>query len=275
MSNEKLSEELIREIWRGYLADGELMENLGAPWYVRKRFRPFVRSFPTSPRCDFCFMPFGGLGGKISKAFWNIEPSKLNPHICNNCERFAQEFHGGVELEISMLFVDVRGSTTLAEKTSPEVFSKLINRFYRAATEEFYRSYGLVEKLIGDQVAGFFAPGVAGKDHARVAIETGKSIMKKMGYGSSSEPWISVGIGIHTGIAYVGSVIAEGGADIAMLGDSVNTTARLTSQAAAGEILVSDSTREAAGLDTKGLESRNLNLKGKSEEVLTWVLKAR
>src|SRR5688572_3796566 len=195
---------------------------------------------PKSPRCDICYMPFNGIGGKLSRLFWDVEPSKLNPHICNLCETFAEEYHGGVELEISMLFVDVRGSVALAENTPLNEYRKLINRFYHAVTEEFYRSYGFVEKLIADEVAGFFVPGFAGKEHAKVAIETGKRIMKAMGYGSPSGNWLPVGIGIHTGIAYVGTVTPEGGgADIAMLGDSVNTTARLTSLAAAGEILVS------------------------------------
>jgi adenylate cyclase len=229
---------------------------------------------PRSPRCAVCYIPFEGIGGKFAKAFWNIEASKLNPHLCNLCENFATVYHGGVELEISMLFVDVRGSTSMAEKTSAEEYSKLINRFYRAAAGELYKSYGFVEKLLGDEVAGFFVPGFAGERHAKVAVETGKRIMKAMGYGSSSEPWIPVGIGINTGIAYVGSVNADGGvSNIAMLGDSVNTTARLASLAAAGEMLISDETRHAAGLKTDGMELRTLMLKGKSQEVTAWALK--
>lgn len=267
-------DEFTRRVWHTYLTQGEILKEAGPPWYERRWFRPFVKRLPKSPRCDVCYIPFGGIGGKLSRALWNVEPSKLNPHICNNCERFAAEYPGGVELEISMLFVDVRGSVSLAEKTSLEEYSKLMNRFYRAATEEFYRSYGFVEKLIGDEVAGFFVPGFAGRDHARVAFETGKRIMKQMGYGDSSTPWISVGIGINTGVAYVGSVDTQGGAmDISMLGDAVNTTARLTSLAKAGEILVSDSTRLAAGLRTDGLEPRKLQLKGKTEEVLAWAIK--
>ncbi len=274
MSQEKISEELIKEAWLSYLTEGEMPAYMQAPWFERKVFRPLVKSLPRSPRCDICYIPFRGIGGNLSRIFWKAEPSKLNPHICNLCENFAEKYHGGVEIEISILFVDVRGSVALAENTPLNDYRKLINRFYRAATEEFYRSYGFVEKLIGDEVAGFFVPGFAGKDHAKVAIETGKRILKAMGFGSSSGHWLPVGIGIHTGIAYVGSVTPEGGgADIAMLGDSVNTTARLTSLAGAGEILISDSARQAAGLKTNGLESRNLILKGKSEQVLTWVLK--
>lgn len=275
MNEVKIPEEKIREAWHSYLTEGEMPAYMNPPWFERKIIRPFIKRIPRSPRCSVCYVPFEGIGGRISKAFWNIEPSKLNPRLCNLCENFATQYHGGVELEISILFVDVRGSTAMAEGASPEEYSKLIRRFYHAATEQFFKSYGFVEKLLGDEVAGFFVPGFAGADHAKVAVETGKRIMKAMGYGASSKPWIPVGIGINTGLAYVGSVNAEGGvSDIAMLGDAVNTAARLTSLAKAGEILISESTRQAAGLKLDGMESRTLKLKGKSEEVTAWALKA-
>jgi adenylate cyclase len=276
MSDVKISEEQIKEAWLSYLTQGEMPAYMQAPWFERKVFRPLIKNLPRSPRCDICYIPFHGVGGNLSRIFWKAEPSKLNPHICNLCENFAQKYHGGVEIEISMMFVDVRGSVTLAENTPLNDYRNLINRFYRAVTEEFYRSYGFVEKLIGDEVAGFFVPGFAGKNHAKVAIETGQRILKTMGYGSLSGSWLPIGIGINTGIAYVGSVTPQGGgADIAMLGDSVNTTARLTSLAGAGEIIISDSSLQASKLSTDGMELRNLKLKGKSEEVPAWVLKVK
>jgi adenylate cyclase len=274
MTDKKFSEESIKDIWHTYLTTGNMPEYMDPPWFERKIYRTLVKHIPKSPRCAVCYVPFKGVGGKIWKVLWDVEPSKLNPHLCNLCENFATEYHGGAELKISMMFVDVRGSTRMAESMSPQEYSKLINRFYHAATEEFYRGYGFVEKLIGDEVAGFFVPGIAGVDHARVAVETGKRIMKAMGYGSSSGPWLPVGVGINTGNAYVGSVNADGGvSNIAMLGDSVNTAARLTSLAKAGEILISESTRQAAGLSPDGMESCTFKLKGKSEEVAAWTLR--
>ena len=98
--------------------------------------------------------------------------------------------------------------------------------------------------------------------------------MKAMGHGGSSKPWIPVGIGINTGLAYVGSVTADKGvSDISILGDAVNTTARLTSQAGPGEILLSEATRKAADLEPHGMEPRSLKLKGKSRTVDAWALK--
>lgn len=274
MAQPKITESMIKHAWHTYLTTGDMPPSLNSPWFERKFFRPILKRLPKSPRCSICYIPFEGIGGNFSRVFLHAERSRLNPQLCNICELFATEYHGGVELEISMLFVDVRGSTTIAENTSPEEFSKLINRFYSTVTEVFYRNYGFVEKLLGDEVAGFFVPGFAGAEHARVAIETGREILKALGYGESSGPWIPAGIGINTGIAYVGSIHTEGGvANVAILGDSVNTTARLASLAGVGEMLIGDATKQAAGLEPAGLETRTLKLKGKSQDITAWALK--
>ena len=274
MSNTKISKSFVKEVWYSYLTTGDMPASLKPPWFERKAFRPLIKRLPKSPRCDICYMPFDGIGGWVSKSLLDVGPSKLNPRLCNLCERYAEKYNGGVELEISILFVDVRGSTTMAEDVSPEEYSSKIYRFYRTATEIFYRNNGFVEKLLGDEVAGFFVPGFAGPKHAKVAYDTGKKILKAMGYGGSSEPWIPVGVGINTGVAYVGSVNADNGiTDISMLGDSVNTAARLTSLAGAGEILISEATRKAAELQPDGMEPRDLQLKGKRRTVKAWALK--
>ena len=274
MAKSDIDEEIIRNAWYTYLTTGNMPRSLHAPWFERKSLRPFIKRIPRSPRCRICYLPFDGIGGYLTRTLLGVEPSALHPHLCNLCERFATKYHGGVEIEISIMFVDVRGSTTMAETSSAEQFSKKINGFYRAATEVFYKHNGLVEKLIGDEVAGFFVPGFAGPNHAHAAVQAGNDVLRVMGYGSSSGPWIPVGVGIHTGAAYVGSVSAEGGvSNISILGDAVNTAARLTSLAAPGELLMSEETRLAAGWEIGTMESRCLSLKGKSKTVDAWALR--
>jgi adenylate cyclase len=91
------------------------------------------------------------------------------------------------------------------------------------------------------------------------------------GSALQGEPWIPVGIGVHTGLSYVG-YIGEGDAlDFTALGDTVNTAARLTSMAKTGEIVISNATVSAAGLDTSGLERRTLELRGREQSVDAWV----
>jgi adenylate cyclase len=274
MARSKIPESVIKHAWHTYLTTGNMPHSLRAPWFEHKALRPIVKRLPRSPRCRICYFPFEGIGGWLSKTLLKLEPSTLNPYMCNLCERFATEYHGGVELEISIMFVDVRGSTAMAEKLSPEEFSRQINRFYKLATEVFYNHDGLVEKLLGDEVAGFFVPGFAGPKHALAAVNAGRHILRVMGYGGFSEPWIPVGAGIHTGLAYIGSVEADGGvSNISILGDAVNVAARLTSLAAPGELIISEETRQAAELKTDGMEARTLSLKGKSQSVDTRVIR--
>lgn len=222
-----------------------------------------------------CHYPFEGVGGLIARTVAGIKPSKMNPQLCNICERFAQANHGGAEIELSMLFTDVRGSTSIAENMSPLEFSKLINRFYQAATRVLYQSGAMVEKMIGDEVTGLFVPGIAGKDHARKAVDAARAILLATGHADPGGPWIAVGAGVHTGIAYVGSVDSEGTTDITALGDSVNTAARLASQAGPGEVIVSDISIQAAGLATVDLPARHLQLKGRTEPVNAWVIEVK
>ena len=206
--------------------------------------------------------------------FFGIVPSKLNPHLCNSCEQFAEEYRGGAEIELTILFADVRGSTSLAEKMKSKEFSQLINRFYNAATKILFDTGALVEKLIGDEVTGFYTPGFSGPNHARVAIEAAQAILAATGHHLPSGPWIPVGIGIHTGLAYVGSVSSDSGVtNIAVLGDTANTGARLASSAGAGEIYISQAAGVAAGLDPSGMDVRRLELKGRSEPVDVWVMR--
>jgi len=260
-------------VWREYLTTGGTPEHYHQPWYEWKIWRPLVRHLPSSPRCRICYYPFEGIGGWLSKSLLGLQPSKMNPQMCNVCERFAKRFHGGTELEITMLFADVRGSTSLAEGVRPVEFSQQINRFYKAATNVLFDTNAFVEKLIGDEVSGFYVPGFSGPDHARIAVDAARKILEDTGHKDPSGPWIPVGVGVHTGVAYIGSVdAAEGFSDIAILGDAVNTTARLTSQANPGEVVISEATRLAAGLETEGMQSRHFNLKGKSETVDAWVL---
>lgn len=263
-------------VWREYLTIGGMPKHVHQPWYEWKIWRPFVRHLPSNPRCRICYYPFKGVGGWLSKSLLGLEPSKMNPQLCNVCERFAKRFRSGTELEISMLFADVRGSTSLAEGIRPAEFSQQINRFYRAATNVLFDTNAFVEKIIGDEVGGFFVPGFSGSGHARIAVEAAKKILEATGHTDPSGPWIPVGVGVHTGLAYIGSVeAAEGFSDIAILGDAVNTTARLTSQADPGQVVISEATRAAAGLEPEGMQSCQFNLKGKSEIVDAWVLSVR
>jgi adenylate cyclase len=199
------------------------------------------------------------------------DQSRYNPRFCEKCKVF--EHPGGAEVVLTMLFADVRGSTTLAEQMSAREFSKLMNRFYTVATHVLIRTDALVDRLLGDEAIGLYVPGFAGPEHPRKAIEAAQELLRLTGHYDAKGPWLPVGIGVHTGPAFVGVVGSdESTADFTALGDNVNIAARLASSADAGEILISDASYGASGLDLQKLEHRQLELKGKSEPIGVHIL---
>jgi len=235
---------------------------------VDKRLRHILRVLPRDPRCKFCNAPFQGVGGIIVRTLFGKQRSALNPRFCNLCEVASSEFPGGAEVEMSILFVDMRGSTALSEKMTPTEFSQVINRFYAAATKVIIEEDGLVEKLAGDEVAAFWGAGFAGPNYVERTIRVAQKLLRVM-----ERQKIPVGIGVHAGIAYFGAMgTAEGLTDISAKGEEVNMTARLASKAAAGEIIVSEHALKEAGVDSRELGSRSLELKGISEPVVARVL---
>lgn len=243
--------------------------------FEHKFLRPVARILPSDPRCKVCYYPFNGWGGAISRTFLHLKPSKMNPNLCNLCERLADKYPGGAEVEMSLLFADVRGSTEISHKMSPSEYGLLIDRFYKTTTHVLFKYNAMVEKFIGDEVNGFFVPGFAGERHALAAVKAGLAILEATGHKNPEGPWIPLGIGVHTGVAFVGGVSSEGGsADIAVLGEEVNTAARIASKAGAGELILSETTRLAAEMEAEGLLDRSLELKGIPHPVQAWVLNA-
>jgi adenylate cyclase len=202
-------------------------------------------------------------------ALFGKERSALNPRFCNMCDEASRRFPGGSEVEMSMLFADVRGSSALSETMSPTEFSQLINRFYMGATKAIIEEDGLVEKLAGDAVAAFWGAGFAGPHYIRRTLSVAQKLLQVM-----EQQQLPVGIGVHSGVAYFGAIgTADGLTNISAIGDEVNLAARLASAAAAGEIIVSEQALKGAGIDGSDLESRRLELKGISELVPVRVIR--
>lgn len=236
---------------------------------VDKNLPRVMRTLPRDPRCKFCNTPFQGFGGMLARVLFGKQRSSMNPRYCNLCEIASKEFPGGAEVEMSILFIDIRGSTALSEKLSPTEFSQVISRFYAAATKTIIEEDGLVEKLAGDEVAAFWGAGFAGKDYIKRTIAVAQKLLRTM-----EQQKIPVGIGVHAGVAYFGSTsTAEGLTDISAKGEEVNMAARLASKAAIGEIVVSEQALQKAAIDGSDLESRTLELKGISEPVSVRVMR--
>jgi adenylate cyclase len=226
------------------------------------RLRRWFRRVPSDPRCKMCLSPQGGIGGPIVNLF-GFGRYPANPQLCNSCFRSAQRHPGGATIPITALFADVRGSTGLAESMTPSAYSAAVSEYVRVASQAIREPGGLVDKLLGDGVMALFLPAFVGGDEGAKAIAAARSILRAV--------QLPVGIGVHTGEAWVGFVGGvDGVMDFTALGDAVNVASRLGSEAGAGELLISDATARAANLPTDGLVQRRLELRGRAEPLNVW-----
>lgn len=233
--------------------------------------RLILGALPGHARCKFCNAPFDGAFAPVLRLMGK-GPSRLSQEFCQQCQTLATQHVGGAEVELALLFADVRGSTRLGEQMSPAGFSQLIGRFFTASSHVLLHSHAWVDRLVGDQVAGMYLPFFAGPDYVRLAIDTAADLLRATGHHDPGGPWVQVGVGIHCGTGFVGTVgSADGVTDITVLGDVANTAARLSSAAAAGEILISQDAYARAELGGS-LERRTLELKGKSQPMTVYVL---
>lgn len=194
--------------------------------------------------------------------------SSFSSRLCSGCEKALRKQEGGVEVELTMVFADVRDSTPLAEEKGVMGFKNLINRFFKETSQVLIEHNAMVNRLVGDQVIGLFVPRFAGKNHAKTTLEATMDLLRVTGHGRGKDPWISVGARIHTGQAYVGAVgSGDGVNEIAVLGSAANLCARLSSNTTAGEILISEDSVKFGNLEVDELESRSLELKGVSKPV--------
>jgi adenylate cyclase len=237
-----------------------------------RRGRRILRRLPSSPRCKFCASPFRGAVGPVMRLIGK-GPWPGNPKYCAACFTQMVQHRAGAEVECSLLFADVRDSTPLAERIGPRQFRVLMDRFFETASQAVFDHDGIVDKFVGDEVIGIFIPGMAGDRHAAQAIAAGRALLAATG-NDTDQPWVPVGAGVNTGVAFVGTVGQGDQVELTALGDPVNVTARLASAAGRGELLVSVASVAAAHLPDGGLEHRSLALKGKSETTDVVVLHA-
>jgi adenylate cyclase len=226
-----------------------------------ERYRNLFLRLPSAPHCKLCGAPFAGPGGVILGGI-GFKPWEKNPTLC--VRQMGHVPPGGAEIPCTLLFADVRDSTGLAEQTTATDFAALLRRFYAVGSRAVVDQRGIVDKYVGDSVVALFIPAFSGPEHALAAIRAAHGILSGTGHGTGAQPWLEIGIGIHSGRAFVGTVAVESQVtDFTAVGDTVNTAARLASEAGGGEVLISEAALGMVGLDPGGLERRELSLRGR------------
>jgi adenylate cyclase len=229
--------------------------------HLPRAFMRVMRRLPAEPRCRLCNAPYGGIGGHIMRRF-GFGPSRKNPTLCNTC--FEKAPMGGVDMEIGVLFADIRGFTSLAERTSTDEVAQLLNRFYAAASAVLTRS-ALIDKFVGDEVMALYLPQLLSEHWEDELVRDANDLLASVGYGTSPGPWLQLGVGLDLGRAYVGNVGAGEVKDFTAVGDVVNTAARLQSAASGGQIILSERLYERLSARPDNATGTSLRLKGKQD----------
>ena len=176
---------------------------------------------------------------------------------------------GGRRMEVTVVFTDIRGFTSFAEGTDPERVVEAINEYFEIATRHIHDQGGYVDKFIGDAVLGVFGAPIAQPDHAARALRAAVAMQRELlAQDAGRNPLLArVGIGINSGVAVAGDLGSEVKRQYSVIGDCVNVASRLNALAAGGKIVISRSTREAAGAGVEVAALPPAKVKGKAEPI--------
>ena len=176
-------------------------------------------------------------------------------------------------VEVTVVFVDVRGLTSLSEQLPPMEVAARLNRFYGLAAQLVFDLDGTLDKLIGDQVMAFFGAPFRPADHHHRGVQTTVQIVSGLERIVEDPSSLRVGAGVATGQVFMGNVGEGEVRDFTVIGDPVNTAARLQGAANPGEVLVAEETYQQVAHQFPDAEHLTLELKGKAGEVAIRVLR--
>jgi class 3 adenylate cyclase len=180
---------------------------------------------------------------------------------------------GGTLQEVTVLFADLEGFTSVSERTEPELLLTVLNEYHTMMVSIIREHGGTIDKFIGDAVMALFNTPAPQPDHALQAVQSALMIRRMLpGFHKQFDYafQMRVNFGISTGTAVIGNVGAPDMMNFTAVGDTVNLAARLQSQSSSGRILISEATREGLhqGIKTEFVGRRAV--KGRLEAVMTY-----
>lgn len=174
-----------------------------------------------------------------------------------------------------MLFADCRGYTAMTHEKGPMFVRDLMDEFFRSCTDVLLEHDAIVDRFAGDAVMAFFNVPIRHDDHIGRAVAAATQIQLALlnltSRAALGQP-LGVGIGLDTGLTYVGTVGSDDPKDYTVIGDAVNIAARLQGQAAPGEILVTEMIYEEVQHAFPHAQQRVVELKGIKEPVRAYAL---
>jgi adenylate cyclase len=199
-------------------------------------------------------------------------PEYVVKQMLENPESFKL---GGVSQTITILFADIRGFTRISEHAPPEKIVGLLNRYFSAMTDIIFAHGGTLDKYLGDGLMALFGAPTATPDDASNALNAAVAMQRRLlainrELRDEGFPEIGVGMGLHTGEVVVGYIGSDRRSEYTAIGDAVNTSSRLESNARGGEILISDATAKAAHSRYELKPREAIMVKNRQQPVNLW-----
>ena len=185
----------------------------------------------------------------------------------------------GRERDLAVLFCDIRGFTSFSEHRLPYDVIFVLNRYFRAMSEQIQANGGYVDKFIGDGLMALFGLEVDGKTACRQAVEVVRAMSAQLEVlnrelaDELQEP-LRIGIGVHYGQAIVGELGHGRAASLTAIGDTVNVASRLEMMTKEYdcETAISQDVADAAGITTESLRHAELPIRGRTQPLLAVLL---
>ena len=197
----------------------------------------------------------------------------LSPNVVEQIVAGAIQLdQDGSNLDVTMLFADIRGFTSMSERHSPEEMVRTLNSYFEVMVDVLFRNGGTLDKYVGDEIIGLFGAPVQRPDApvlaVRCALEMQRALeeFNRMRETDGAEP-VRVGIGVNTGPVIAGAIGSSRTLQYTVIGDAVNVASRLCSAAGPGEVLISQSTYELVRGEVAVEDRDPIMVKGKSKAI--------
>ena len=179
---------------------------------------------------------------------------------------------GGRLNEITMLFSDIRGFTTMSDGRPPQEVVNTLNEYFEVMVDILFQYSGTVDKFVGDEIIGLFGAPIPIEDGPFKAVACALAMMQGLAEfnrtrASENLPPINIGIGINTGVVITGAIGSTRALQYTAIGDAMNVASRLVNLAGSGEVIISENTYRYVAPRVEAEALPPVKVKGKAEEL--------
>jgi len=231
---------------------------------------------------------FGGIGSQAAVAIHNSQLARkieqeaktraqfqrlLSPNLVDQVVQGKLQLEkGGALSEVTLLFSDIRGFTSMSESRAPQEIVRMLNEYFELMVDVIFKYQGTLDKFVGDEIIALFGAPVAMENAEVKAVECALDMMQVLSEFNrvrldEGQNEIKIGIGINTGMVVTGAIGSSRALQYTAIGDAMNTTARLCSVAQPGQIILSEATFKKVQGEIAAVPLPDVRLKGKADEL--------